>query len=374
MAPHLTFAELDFLQEKQRAGKTPIQIHSLLVSQRKRKGIEAPHLTKLRKALKGKTYKRSATETRGRKQLLSRRMVLKMNAVRKTILKKRPDKELHWSDLVKAARAPKVDRTTVKKAFAREKIPVAARRPREKPQRSEEHRAERVVIGAKLAKKPKKFYSKKVDLIIDNKHFDTPTHDRAREYLKEQHVRFHLRTPSEGLDPECTKRSRKKNRYNCGGSANVCAGISNGRIVMWEYLPKKWNGQVAADLYEGAIITTLRKERGEKRKYLILEDNDPVGYKSNKGKAAKSNMHIEVLEYPRYSPDLNPLDYSLWLQIEGETLKNSPKGKETVEAYKARLRTTALRFPKAAVVKAVEALPRRAQAVVDAKGGNIPRD
>ena len=131
---------------------------------------------------------------------------------------------------------------------------------------------------------------------------------------------------------------------------------------------------MAADLYGGAIITTLRKERGEKRKYLILEDNDPVGYKSNKGKAAKSNMHIEVLEYPRYSPDLNPLDYSLWLQIEGETLKNSPKGKETVEAYKARLRTTALRFPKAAVVKAVEALPRRAQAVVDAKGGNIPRD
>ena len=177
MAPHLTFAELDFLQEKQRAGKTPIQIHSLLVSQRKRKGIEAPHLTKLRKALKGNTYKRSATETRGRKQLLSRRMVLKMNVVRKTILKKRPDKEMHWSDLVKAARAPKVDRTTVKKAFAREKIPVAARRPREKPQRSEEHRAERVVIGAKLAKKPKKFYSKKVDLIIDNKHFDTPTHD-----------------------------------------------------------------------------------------------------------------------------------------------------------------------------------------------------
>ena len=29
MAPHLTLAELDFLQEKQKAGKTPIQIHSV---------------------------------------------------------------------------------------------------------------------------------------------------------------------------------------------------------------------------------------------------------------------------------------------------------------------------------------------------------
>ena len=89
---------------------------------------------------------------------------------------------------------------------------------------------------------------------------------------------------------------------------------------------------------------------------------------------AKSNMHIEVLEYPRYSPDLNPLDYSLWQQIEKQTLEESPKGKETVEAYKARLRTNALNLPKAAVVKAVEALPRRAQAVVDKQGGNIPRD
>lgn len=374
MAPHLTLAELDFLQEKQKAGKTPIQIHSLLVSLRKRKRIEAPHLTKVRKALKGNTYKRSAAETRGRKQVLSRRMVLKMNVVRKTILKKKPNKETHWVDIAKAARAPKVHRTTVRKAFAREKIPVAARRPREKPQRTPEHCAERVVIGKKLAKKPKKFYSEKLDLIIDNKKFETPTHERAREYLKEQHVRFHLRTPSEGLNTECTKRSRKKNRYNCGGSVNICAGISNGRIVLWEYLPKTWNGQVAADLYEGAIIKTLRKVRGRKRKYLILEDNDPVGYKSNKGKMAKSNMHIEVLEYPRYSPDLNPLDYSLWQQIEKQTLEESPKGKETVEAYKARLRTNALNLPKAAVVKAVEALPRRAQAVVDKQGGNIPRD
>ena len=98
MAPHLTLAELDFLQEKQKAGKTPIEIHSLLVSLRQRKRIEAPHLTKVRKALKGNTYKRSAAETRGRKQVLSRRMVLKMNAVRKTLLKKKPNKEMHWVD------------------------------------------------------------------------------------------------------------------------------------------------------------------------------------------------------------------------------------------------------------------------------------
>jgi transposase len=199
-----------------------------------------------------------------------------------------------------------------------------------------------------------------------------PTHERARQYLKE--IRFHLRTPAEGLKPECTKPSRKKNRYNCGGSANVCAGIANGRIVMWEYLAKTWNGEEAAALYEGAIIKTLKKERGEKRKYFILEDNDPTGYKSNKAKSAKQSLHIETLEYPRYSPDLNPLDYSLWHEVERRTLESAPKTKETVDSYKERLWKTALGLPKAVVLKAVEALPKRARAVVDAGGDNIPRD
>ena len=52
--------------------------------------------------------------------------------------------------------------------------------------------------------------------------------------------RFHLRTPAEGLQPEMTKPSRKKNRINTGGFANVCAGISNSRIVLWEYLDKRF--------------------------------------------------------------------------------------------------------------------------------------
>jgi Mg-chelatase subunit ChlI len=164
MAPHLTPAELDFIQEKHNAGKTPIQIHSMLVSLRKRKKMLAPHLTKVRMALKGNTYKRSVVETRGRKLALSRHTVLKMNRARKTLLKKRKGQsEVRWADVAKAARAPKVHRTTAKKAFARENIPVAARRPREKPNRSKEHKDERVEIGKKLAKRPATFYSNKLD-------------------------------------------------------------------------------------------------------------------------------------------------------------------------------------------------------------------
>ena len=54
MAPHLTAAELDFIHEKPEDGLTPIPIHKRLKAQRDKKKLETPHLTNVRKALKGK--------------------------------------------------------------------------------------------------------------------------------------------------------------------------------------------------------------------------------------------------------------------------------------------------------------------------------
>ena len=171
-----------------------------------------------------------------------------------------------------------------------------------------------------------------------------------------------------------TKPGRKKNRLNTGAAANVCAGISGGRIVLWEYLPAVWNAQAAVNLYKNAIIKTLQKQRGVKRKYLVFEDNDPVGYKSNLGKQAKKDVNIESVPTPAYSPDLNPLDYSLWDEIGDRMTNGTPKEVETVAAYKKRLRLTALRLPSAVVIKAVESIPRRMRDIVEAKGYSIKRD
>jgi hypothetical protein len=66
----------------------------------------------------------------------------------------------------------------------------------------------------------------------------------------------------EGLQPQYTKPGQKKNRMNVGGSVNVCAGLSGGKVVLWEYLPKKWNGEEAAKLYNGAIAKCLRRQGG----------------------------------------------------------------------------------------------------------------
>jgi len=59
---------------------------------------------------------------------------------------------------------------------------------------------------------------------------------------------------------------------------------------------------------------------------------------------------------------------------EARMLKRTSKAPETVDAYKKRLRRTALNLPRDVVRKAVLALPKRMRAVAAAKGGDIPRD
>ena len=77
---------------------------------------------------------------------------------------------------------------------------------------------------------------------------------------------------------------------------------------------------------------------------------------------------------PAYSPDLNPLDFSLWEEVQKRMLDRAPKNVETVAAYKKRLRLTALRLPSTIVTKAVEAMPGRMKDIVEAKGYSIKRD
>ena len=144
MAPHLTPGELDVIHEKFAAGMSPILIHKWLKALRDKKGVDTPHLTNLRKALKGKRYKRGRVETRCKNAAYTRPMVLRMDAKRKELIKKSSnEREVRWEDIRRGARAPLGHRSTVKNALRREDIPVAARRPREKPQRTQEHAIER---------------------------------------------------------------------------------------------------------------------------------------------------------------------------------------------------------------------------------------
>ena len=126
-------------------------------------------------------------------------------------------------------------------------------------------------------------------------------------------------------------------------------------------------------MYKDVVAPALVKHRGVKRSYVTLEDNDPTGYKSNAAKDAKKELKICPIDFPTYSPDLNPLDVSLWKEVSDRTEKKIVKNENTSE-YKARLRRTALTIPELVVRKMLGSIRPRAQSIYDNDGGHIPRD
>ena len=375
MAPHMTDRELDQVTQWASQGLGTADILDRLTTARKRRKEHPPTAKTVRRAMTGVTFRRGKKETRGRKKKLSPKNLRQLNSKRKELIRKaKGEREVHWDEIIAKARVPKVDATTAVRSLRGVGVDVAARKPREKPMRKPEHEASREQICTKWARRPASYFTDAIDLIIDNTQWDVPLTIMGKRYNKMRKVRFHNRTRSEGVQPGYTKPSVKKHRINTGGTVKLCAGLIGCKVRIWHYLPKSWNGAEAAALYRGPIAKALKKHAGVKRSYSVMEDNDPTGYKSNAAKAAKKEVKIRTIEYPRHSPDLNPLDYFLWSEVERRMdMQPAPK-KETVEQYKARLRRTAMAIPKAVIRKGIMSLKKRARAVMEAHGGDIPRD
>lgn len=376
MAPHLTAKELDYLQTLQCSGQVSIpELHSRLTARRRRQGLAAPHLTNVRKALKGVTYKRGLAETRGRKRVLRGTTLRKLDRARKTLQQKAAgEREVHWKDVLRAARVD-VDPTTAARRMRDAGFDIQWRRPREKPIRSADVEATRAEVCGRWRRYPHAYFTDRIDLIMDNKRWEAPTHAAGTRYVQMQKVRGHLRTRGEGLQTGHTKPNSRKHRVNTGGQVHVCAGIIGCRVRLWHYLPKgRWNGEIAEQTYRGPIFRALKRYRGEKATYRVLEDNDPSGYKSRKAIDAKCELGITAMEFPKYSPDLNPMDFFLWDEIDRRMQGNAPAGRESRVDFMKRLRRTALSVPEAVIRHGVASMKKRAQAVYDAEGGNIARD
>jgi hypothetical protein len=362
MAKQLSQAEREEARRLAGGRTTPLEIWKKLKAARSKCKVAPPDLTSVRRFLKGKTHRQDIEENRGRTPTFTRRNVLKMDKVRKELIAKSDGEwEVHWEDVMKKARVPKADFTTVARSFSREDLSVEWRTPREKPLRGPEHIDERREACRQWRHRRNDYFTDTVDLIMDNTTWNVPATVRARKYLNQRKVRGHLRTRSEGLQTGFTKPSGKKHNMNTGAKLKLVAGVSNCKIVLWHYLDGPWNGEAPASVYRGPITKILKSKRGDKKTYVVLEDNDPVGYKSNKAIQAKKENGIVAMHFPRYSPDLNPLDYFVWQEVESRMAKNTPKKLESVDAFKQRLRRTALAVPEAVIRKGLENMKKRIQ-------------
>ena len=113
-------------------------------------------------------------------------------------------------------------------------------------------------------------------------------------------------------------------------------------------------------------------------RYTILRDNDRTGFESNLGKAAEVSYGLDILKQPKYRPDLQPLDFSLWNEIDSRMAKEeeawpATKHESKVE-FKARLKRTALGLDADVINKAMASMKRRTKELDEKNGAWIRGD
>ena len=245
-------------------------------------------------------------------------------------------------------------------------------RLREKPILTDDDVKARYAFARKYRNKSAAWWRTAVQLHIDNHAFHVPTTGAARRTLAARRVYGAYRAPGRLLQKEHVKQKRNLRQNTGAKHVLVAGGVGAGKVLLW-HVVEKWNADAAAKLYAGPIRTALKNSYPGKRSWQMLEDNDPSGYQTAKGRAAKAAAKITSFEIPKRNPDLNVMDYHFWSEIETRLRKQErrwPDGrKETREQFKARLRRVAKGFTATHVNKAMGDMKWRVSQLYKAKGG-----
>ena len=245
---------------------------------------------------------------------------------------------------------------------------------REKPILTAEDVKARLTFARKYHLKSKWWWSNRLDAAIDAKFFKACLTGDARLRAAQRATFGAYRAPGEGLDAGYVKAKGSLN-YNTGArSLLVVGGVGHGKVLMWHSVPNsRWNGKAAADMYTKSLLPGLKATCPGQTRFQILEDNDPSGFKSKRGTAAKAASKLRVLEIPRRSPDLSVMDYAIWSEINRRMRRQEqkwPKSKrESRSQFAARLRRTAKNLPAAFIRASMGDMQRRCKRILAAKGG-----
>lgn len=159
------------------------------------------------------------------------------------------------------------------------------------------------------------------------------------------------------FDPKYQLPTVKHGGGNCMVWGTFCAG-GMGPLRRIEGILDRYG-------YEEILEKTMRPWALRKigRNFLFQQDNDPK-HASGHVKQWFKKRHVEVMDWPSQSPDLNIIE-SLWEELE-RALKGK-RAKNAAEKFE-QLKKSWSEIPQATIDKLIDSMPRRCQAVIDAKG------
>ncbi|CAK0792892.1 unnamed protein product [Prorocentrum cordatum] len=234
-----------------------------------------------------------------------------------------------------------------------------------------------------LCEKPHKHQSPSqwpqyVHACMDNKAFQVLPNAKCRKVAAKRKARGVYRKRKRDLSVGHVKPSNPKvlKQSSGKGSVTIACAIGARKVLMWHQVVGSWNVAAAERMCSGAPQPALERACPSVRgKFRAMEDNDPTGYKSRSGMAAKKSAGIQTLDLPKRPPDLMPLDFAFWANLNkrmGGQEKDWPASKtETRAQYLARLRRAALATPSEYIRSIMGSLHKRCGLLVEAKGGRF---
>jgi len=320
-----------------------------------------------------KRHARHAKSLVGRPPKLTEKGVDKIVATHGKMLAEAKGKREVTLKMVKARMRLRCSERTISRSFATRGIRF---RPLyEKPDLSDADKKERLAFAKEHKHRTANHWLKFLHAVIDNKVFPVYLNGKARDLAARRGVRGAYRGRAAKVEARYTKPSRTL-KQNTGKNVMVCCAIGAGKILMWHEIRGRWSAEAAVKMYSGPLLRCMQEAYpAHKRAWRVMEDNDPTGYKASKAVAAKKDARITPLSLPRRSPDLNPLDYSVWAEINRRMRKQesswAASKKETRAAYLRRLRRTAMNLPSTFINKALGNLQHRCAKLLEARGGHF---
>ena len=316
--------------------------------------------------------KKRARKPKGRPQAIPDKDWPRVEKVFNKLLAKADTKTEVTANMVRQAAGLTCSLKSVSRAFW--KRGIRFRPLYEKPELSEEDEEERYDFTEEHRDKSATRWQKFPHCIIDNKNFPVYMRGKDRDYAARRRVRGAYR-PRRRVYKHRTKPSASLKRNTGTKSVIVTCAIGHGKVLMWHYVRGRWDAAAAERMYKGPLQRSLKKNFPGARSYRILEDNDPTGYQSRRGIQAKKDANLVPIGLPPRSPDLNPLDYSLWGEVNRRMRAQErgwPKNKrETREQYLSRLRRTALNLPSSYINDIIGDMALRCKLCMEADGGHF---